>query len=1278
MGRTSLHLPALHAPAQCAADLVAYRLSGPRIAVVAKIAFALAPGLVERLAPRPELLERDQHRDRAPARSLEAAHDLAPILPGAEVLVVGHAHAPDGLAVAALDVSVKLQRDDGAVLDKRVRVVGDRSHPGAAPRPFHRMPLAWERALRTDKNPVGVDGAMDLGNVFDPARPSLAAGFGPLSPAWRVRRDRLGVVSLKTFEQEPYELPPSFDFGFFFAAPEDQRLPSLRGDEWLILEGLHPHARRLQLRLPAARLDARLVEEDGAIVRALHMMADRLVVHTDRREATLTYRGGFAFESAAPTRQRVEIGIVLGEGAPEFPDWRDPSTRRGRPRTRDAAAHLVLPSSANPATIVARDDTSQVDMTRMISAVLPFAGAAARPANDARPQIGGLPFGDVLPSAPRVPPGGLPDTAELPLGAMMRTVLVDAGKAEPVSATPSELAREAPPPARVGAFAQMTAPPDEEAARVAALPFDELVALSRPRRTGVFEGLPFVDLRDGGATDGASATRGPSQRDAARKGRSLERLTDRVPTVTDGPLAMTASCWQIVPPDDVLVVIVKASFSLVPNAAARIMDEPELLLGDAYVDDDTARALARASDLAVLKRRVDVIVRGAAYAPNTRTTMMQAALRLKGASGAIDRSVAVLGDRTWSGVLQRSPTAPQVFQRVPMRFDHAYGGAGFAANPNGRGHKTASGGGAALPNLEEIGALIGSPNDTPEPACLGPIHPQASARWGCIGSYDRAWQKTRWPSFAEDFDYAYFQAASPKQQLDRIDGGESYELVGLHREHPVLRGTLPTSKVRAFVERSDGGWSEIALRVDTVTFAPDDDAVHLVWRGFLGVSDDDAPEIANLFATLDDEAHPLSLDDARARFLAVVEPRATPEPVATPRWGASTTEVAPDEDAADAARRRQVEEQIAAVETASPSPHAPVDGDAPLPKPDPEAIAASMRAGGASEEEVAMLAAALRPHPTEPPPPLDVDPRALVQGRIERGEALAGLDLAGADLRDLDLVGQDLSGANLTAARLDRAKLDGANLASARLPRATLAHATLAAADLRGADLAGADLSDASLPNALCDRVDAEGARAPRSDWTGARLVRAKLERADLLGANLDRADLTDAAMSGARLDGANLREAKLVRTRLYDASGARAVLDHADLSGARAEAAEFAFASFRFVVAEESIWERARLEGASFAGAALRGSSFQRARCRKAVFSGADLRGARLSRCDLAASELVRANLMESSLDRANLALADLRESNLYGASLRRARLDDAQRGGANLTRSDLDARLR
>ncbi len=1275
----SVHLPSLHALASCAADLVPYGLSGPRIAVVAKIAFALAPGLVERLSPRPELVERDQHRDRAPARSLEATHDLAPILPGAEVLVVGHAHAPDGLAVPALDVSIGLQRADGGGLDKRLRVVGDRAQPGAAPRPFHRMPLTWERALRTDKNPVGADGAIDLGNVFDPARPSIAAGFGPLSPAWRVRRDLLGGLSLKTFEQEPYELPPSFDFRFFFAAPEDQRLPSLRGDEWLTLEGLHPQARQLRLRLPGAQLTARLVEESGAIVRALQMMPDRLVVHTDRREATMTYRGGFAFETAAPTRQRVEIGLALGEGAPIFPDWRDPSTRRGR----RATTHLVLPPAAGHVAIasartIALDDTGKVDMARLIAAVLPFAGAPSRAANDAaRPSAtGGLPFGDVVAAAPEVPPGGLPETAELPLGAMMQSVLTNAGKPAPERAASNEPAPP-PPPSRVGAYAQVTAPPDEEAARIAALPFEELLALSRPRRTGVLEGLPFVDLRSSPPTEEPLAARDHVRADGKRRPRSLDRLTDRVPTVTDAPLAMTTSSWQITPPNDVLVVIVKASFALVPNGAAAIRDEPELLLGDVFVDGDPRRALETASDLAVLKRRVDVLVRGAAYAPNAHTTMMQAALRLKGSSGAIDRSVAVLGDRTWSGALQLSPTAPAAFQRIPMRFDHAFGGEGFAANPNGRGHRSATGGGAsALPNFEEIGALIGSPNDTPPPACLGPVHPRASARWGCIGSYDRAWQKTRWPSFAEDFDYAYFQAASPKQQLERIDGGESYELVGLHPEHAVLRGKLPTTKVRAFVERSDGGWAEIALRVDTVTFAPDDDAVHLVWRGFLGVSDDDAPEIANLFATLDDGAQALSLDDARARFLAVVAPSAAPEPAAIPLRIAKTE--AAVEEVADTARRRQVEEQIAAAEGASSSAPPPTGGDEPLPRPDADAIAASMRAGGASEEEIAMLAAALRPHPTEPPPPLDVDLRALVLDRIERGQSLAGLDLAGADLRDLDLAGKDLSRADLTGARLDRANLGGANLASARLPRATLTHATLGGVDLRGADLAGADLSDAALPDAICDRMDAEGARALRSDWSGARLVRAKLERADLTAANLDRADLTDAAMSGARLDGASVREAKAVRVRLYEASGAGAVFDRADLSGARGEGAELALASFRFVLADESIWERAGLEGASFAGASLREASFQRARCGKSVFSGADLLGARLSRCDLASSQLVRANLMESSLDRANLTLADLREANLYGASLRRARLDEAQRGGANFTRSDLDARLR
>src|SRR5690606_34163373 len=116
------------------------------------------------------------------------------------------------------------------------------------------------------------------------------------------------------------------------------------------------------------------------------------------------------------------------------------------------------------------------------------------------------------------------------------------------------------------------------------------------------------------------------------------------------------------------------------------------------------------------------------------------------------------------------------------------------------------------------------------------------------------------------------------------------------------------------------------------------------------------------------------------------------------------------------ARTRQLEDELRAAGVADGSAQAP----------DPAAIATSLRASGASADDVAGVLAALGPPPAdvEAPAPA-VDLRQLVEARIARREPLSGLDLRGADLRDLDLGGQVLKGSDLSRVRLERTRLDG-------------------------------------------------------------------------------------------------------------------------------------------------------------------------------------------------------------------------------------------------------------
>ncbi len=144
-----------------------------------------------------------------------------------------------------------------------------------------------------------------------------------------------------------------------------------------------------------------------------------------------------------------------------------------------------------------------------------------------------------------------------------------------------------------------------------------------------------------------------------------------------------------------------------------------------------------------------------------------------------------------------SSAAP--FEKIPLVYERAFGGPQVPANPVGVGHKGAAGpdGKKRLPNFETPGKLIRSPGDTPPVAGLGAIHPVWKPRWDLVGTYDKAWFKTRWPYYPVDFNYAFFQAAPEGQRLPKVNGDEEFELVGMHADRGAFGGRLPCVAPRA-------------------------------------------------------------------------------------------------------------------------------------------------------------------------------------------------------------------------------------------------------------------------------------------------------------------------------------------------------------------------------------------------------------------------------------------------------------------------------------------------
>lgn len=1328
-----------------------------QLSIVLKVVFAIAPGGAARAAPAEAIVTKDQHYERSPGRSVEVPSDLGPYKPLTDVLLVGHAPAPAGRTLQAASVRLALfsAADGGgagaALLDRTLHVVGDRTRENPrVPRPFSRMPLTWERAAGgagTD-NPVGrAAGEELLPNVVDPARAEHPACFAPLSPYWPGIRRRLPSGLRRDVDAKEPRLPESFDWQYYQRAPDEQRVPHLRGDEWVVLDGLHPTAARVAFRLPGARAVGVVSAAGGRA--PLSFVLDTVLVDVDRMVVTEVFRAVLGAEGAyAEDRIQLAAGIELPPGRLVFPEVAAQVGSDGQAGPPSRVATQLGMQAAPPRADVDLNSTRLADELPPSSA-MPFATAAVpapsvpfaeetstevvdlnstRLADDP-PMPRALPFAGA-PLPPPLPPPSLP-VANMPFAAaapppasppfVPAPLPPPLPPPRPVTASTPAFAAPPPPPPPSSNTPPFVAPPplpppdtaaphwegelDDEGSTLvgqslselaggAVLPFD-------PGAPVVFPpSAPSVprpaEPRDDDDEHTVVGTIGklfdlpfelPSSalpRPAEEKREAAQIRLDgapMVPVFAEGPLSVATLAWQVKPPQDSLVVVVKGTFDLVHGEAARAA-APDVPTGDIPVSDQPAASLAYASDFAILKPLADVTLTGHAYPPKpakgARATAAQVVFRFGERGKGFERKVAVLGDRRWQkAVVVTGATAPEAFEKMPLVYERAFGGADFEANPVGVGYRAREGedGVARMPNLEDPDRLVTSPTAAPEPACFAPIPSVWKERWSKLGTYDKRWLEGRWPYFPEDLDWSHFQAAPRAQRLPHLVGDEPFAIAGVDPEHPLFEGKLPGVRARAFVVMRGGReLQEVRLALDTAAFEMDPHKLRLVWRGRIDVSDPEAPELEAVYAFVEPlgEAR-ASREEALSRYLAHTAPEVVPELPAAKAANDPVVRAAPDPEldamvAEIEAREKAILAALAerGVVQASPPPG---------PHGGPEELSAALRAAGAPEEEIAALMTAFAP---DAPLPEDAGPaapdlKAEVLAKLAAGEPLDKARLRGLELRGVSFKGASLVLADLREADLSGCDLSQAKLAGARLSGAKLDDATLEGADLSMADLAGASLERTVFRGAKLDEASFAKARSRDVVFAGARGAHCRMTEAVLDGASFAGAELTALDLTKAVLDGASFEGAKLKDVRLYEVKGSRVDFKKAEMPGARAEGAELPGASFQDVSAERSVFEGALLDGASFERARLAESSFVRAKARKALFAKADLREVRFRRADVRGASFVLANLTMASFERADLELADMRGACLHDAETWHAKLDHSKLDRAILTQTKL-----
>src|SRR5438105_10549869 len=122
----------------------------------------------------------------------------------------------------------------------------------------------------------------------------------------------------------------------------------------------------------------------------------------------------------------------------------------------------------------------------------------------------------------------------------------------------------------------------------------------------------------------------------------------------DTPFEFGYLVWQVRPPRPSLTIVVKATYTIVPDGVCAIAEEQRPVAGDVHHDDDETQSVRVDSDMAVMKPRGECFLAGTCHPPGGKpATVSAVAFRV----GAIEKQLAVIGDRHWArGLLAAGPS----------------------------------------------------------------------------------------------------------------------------------------------------------------------------------------------------------------------------------------------------------------------------------------------------------------------------------------------------------------------------------------------------------------------------------------------------------------------------------------------------------------------------------------------------------------------------------------------------------------------------------------------
>ncbi|MGD8175024.1 DUF2169 family type VI secretion system accessory protein [Marinimicrobium sp. ARAG 43.8] len=293
--------------------------------------------------------------------------------------------------------------------------------------------------------------------------------------------------------------------------------------------------------------------------------------------------------------------------------------------------------------------------------------------------------------------------------------------------------------------------------------------------------------------------------------------------------------------DEALYVVVKASFRESPSWT--LADNPlPIWKADQYFTEPATSSLRYPSELHLGKSTTDIIVEGDACAPDGRRVLWhEVGIHI----GSLRHQLKVCGDRVWE---RGKPSDPEPFERIPLRYERAYGGAVAEQsrwlvyddrNPVGRfaiGRcQDVSVEGQLLPNIEHPLGGVRSRDDYPEPVGVGPVAPHWHSRAQYAGTYDQNWQRTRAPFVPEDFSRRFFNVASPGLVYPGWLSGEEPMTFSGFSPAGEWRSRLP-KVILSVSAKCKRGSESMQPQLETVFVRPEEKALSMTWRASLSRS----------------------------------------------------------------------------------------------------------------------------------------------------------------------------------------------------------------------------------------------------------------------------------------------------------------------------------------------------------------------------------------------------------------------------------------------------------